>query len=337
MSAAAATRPLSPAQRIVHALVEGKGLSPVDISRQLGMRAQAIRDILRGRSLGGPQLEKLAKYARLMGLADDDLGDAAAVVSDGPLSSIAPDHADAVEFDVEDAPLPPPPPGDLPMRERIKAMLSGKASDLLKPLPQGEEAAGKAMQKRMAETMTPMAAIIIVIAATRLGFRGPYARCNPTQSEAQLMVYPLLSALSRRMDAVGALSEDSMDLVLCLGAITAYGLRAHADHQRITEMLYAQQNAQPGAGEAVRGYASPGGSPNSAPAGEPASANPFAAFALAAAPSGNGHARPPADAGRGQRRAQPGREGSDAPAWEHPTLRGLLDADFDYRREHGLL
>jgi len=337
MSAVVADKPLTPAQRIVHALVEGKGLSPAEVARQLGIKAQAIRDILRGKSAGGPQLDKLAKFARLMGLSDDDLGEAAAFAAEGPMSASAPEHAESVEFDTEDAPLPPPPPGEMPMRERIKAMLSGKASDLLKPLPQGEEAAGKAMQKRMAETLTPIAALIIVWTATTFAFKGPYARCNPTQSEAQLMVYPLLSALSRRMDAVGALSEDSMDIVLCLGAITTYGLRAHADHQRITEMLYAQATAQPGAGASVRAFAGPGGSPDSAPAGGGAGADAFAAFAVAAAPAGNGHARPAAAASRGQRRAEPGREGGDTPAWDHPALRGLLDADFVYRQEHGML
>jgi len=334
-SAAVAEKPLSPGQRIVHALVDTKGLTPAEIGRQLGIRSMTVRDILRGKSSGGNQLEKLSKFARLMGLSDDDLGDAAAFASDGPLSG-PPDAAAAVEFDIPDAPPPPPPPGDASVKDRIKAMLNGNASDFLKPLPAGEEAAGRAMQKRMAEQLTPIAALLIVLAAAKWGMRGPYARCNPTTSEAELMIYPLMSALSRRMDAAKALSEDSMDVVLCLGAVVSYGYRAMNDHRRITEALYAQARANPGAGaDAVRAFAGPGGSPDSTPAGQPAGADPFAAFAVASAPSGNGHARPPADERRGERRAQPRGASGDVPAHEHPSLRGLLDADFAWRQEHG--
>lgn len=239
-------KPLTEAQRLIGRLEGEFGMASAAIAREIKVKADTVSDIKRRKSTGNLQLYRLRRLMQVMetgGISEENTSDATA-----PLTSpIVPDFS-AVTAGPEPSALTlnaeePAPAEPKNLKDRasdwLRAAMLGSPVDPSSPSMTAPSRSKKTRsdtagveQGDLIEQLVPLAALLFVLSGSVL-IPDPYKPCGPNQAEASAIAYPIVKRAVRELDARERLSENTMDAVAILLAMSAYGVRAHGTWQAI--------------------------------------------------------------------------------------------------------
>ncbi len=282
----------SEARRIILGL-RMHGMKNAEIATAVGVEPSKIQRIVAGDMAGDDVLAPLSQvvtaYAApaqarslvqdaVNGTASASHGARATATAAAPLGTTAPVRSGTAGGA---SPLPPSVTAEAPaadpdakpsMLASIKAAMLGNGAPEV-TAPKGKGTGAKAGEKgvSLAEQVTPMAALLVVL-VSNAAIPDPYKSVAPTDLEAAAMVGIPIRWLLTDLDVAGHLSDRALEVVALLLAVTLYGNRAvdtwktiHAAQPKreaapVRPPIVAAQPAP--AAAAQNGHAQPGAAPN---------------------------------------------------------------------------
>lgn len=227
MTGPAANKARTEAAQIITRL-QFSGMTRASIAKQLGVSADTIKDIARGKSSGDAHLMALRSLHNFNpakpATGAPTPGDSPAETAQLPTQAITP------SVDVEEAPQEPERSAGQKLKDGLKDAILGKGAA---PLISSKQAKGAgAANGELVEQLVPTLALLLVILSTA-ATPARYAACDPTHAEAAAMLTPIVRIMTRQMDAAGKLTETQMDLLQVLMACGVYGQRAFTTYREI--------------------------------------------------------------------------------------------------------
>lgn len=234
-------KPLTEAQRLIARLEDEFGLAQAEIAQAIRVKPDTIFDIKRRKTTGNIQLRGLRRLIA----ATESSGNPAEYAGgqfpafplpEGPAhsgSGSASDEAAQFTLNGEEPPQAP----EKPFRERagdfLRAAMLGEPN--VETPKTTKKLNGAVEPSDLADQLVPTVALIFVLSGELL-IPDPYKPVGPTHQEAMAITYPIIKRLARELDARKKLSEDSMEMVGILVAMTAYGVRARGTYKQIHAM-----------------------------------------------------------------------------------------------------
>jgi hypothetical protein len=134
-----------------------------------------------------------------------------------------------VEVKMDDTPQP-----KLSLKDRFIQRLQGSGGDSSSPKPKARSRGKK--DDNLMVTMLPTVIASFVAMYSRQLVHDPYKSVAPSQDEVGAILGPIFEIIGRRIEVVGKVSQDAIDLSNALVCGLMYGVRAYVTYVQIREM-----------------------------------------------------------------------------------------------------